>query len=730
MTQTTDHDPSHPKAPVLAPVLVQGGRKAALTACFVRGATAAGLGLGVFAVLVTVVWISSPYPDSGPGGALRVAAGLWLLAHGAELVRADTLSGQPTPIGVVPLLLVVLPVWLTHRAARDGRLPDVRRPRPSARGTVWAVSLGYLLVGAAATSYAASGPLAADPMTALVRLPLVTVLAAVAGVWTASGRLAGSFPRGLPPSVWLGPARTRATVAVRSSVAATLTLIGGGALLVASSLVWHADATQDTFLHLSGDWSGRLAVLLLAMALVPNAAVWGASYGLGPGFALGTGATATPLAVGGDPSLPQFPLIAAVPLEGPGTLLNWAAMVLPVAAGLVIAWFTAAGATHRPGGRDRANRETALTALLGAVGCGALMALLGAASGGALGTGRLAQFGPVWWLTGAAALFWSAVIAVPVAVCLRIWRVSVRGRGRRTGGTEAPPARGSAAALVRVSGAGVELASGSAASGAAGASGSDASPGSGLRPESGSGSAPVKEPVAAVEAVKGRPFETYDFLPELPLSGASKSGTGPEAEPVPEPEPEPVPEQEQHQEPVPEPGAESEPVSELVSTPQREPVEPMVVAAGSEVAAAEPGTVRPVPVPEDNPVPEDRPVLRPDPAQEPQREPEPESRPEPGRPGPGLESVPGPGPGPEVVAAPGPDTDPEGGAGPPPDRPWAAPASPWPSAPGDFPAKGVQSAESEKIGEAGGTDEAGGPGPRAAAEVGKPPEESPGSRLR
>ncbi|MFD0335380.1 DUF6350 family protein [Streptomyces erythrogriseus] len=60
-----------------------------------------------------------PYPDSGPGGALHVAAALWLLAHGAELVRVDTLSGAPAPMGVPPLLLAVVPVWLLHRAARD-----------------------------------------------------------------------------------------------------------------------------------------------------------------------------------------------------------------------------------------------------------------------------------------------------------------------------------------------------------------------------------------------------------------------------------------------------------------------------------------------------------------------------------------------------------------------------------------------------------------------------------
>ncbi len=79
-------------------------RSPGLAAGLLGGAFAAGLGLASCAVLVTVLWVSSPYPDSGPGGALHVAAALWVLAHGAELVRADTLSGTPAPVGVTPCI--------------------------------------------------------------------------------------------------------------------------------------------------------------------------------------------------------------------------------------------------------------------------------------------------------------------------------------------------------------------------------------------------------------------------------------------------------------------------------------------------------------------------------------------------------------------------------------------------------------------------------------------------
>ncbi|UYQ63936.1 DUF6350 family protein [Streptomyces peucetius] len=413
------------------PVAVQGGTSVALVASLVRGATAAGLGLGLITVFVMVMWVSSPFLDSDPGDALRVAAALWLLAHGTELVRADTLTGAPAPMGVVPLLLVALPVWLAHRAARDALEPDPGRPRPSAWSAPTMVASGYVLVGAPVVLYAAGGTFAADPLSALFHLPLVTLLAAASGAWSASGRPLGPLPSWVPQGLRVALARTRVAAALRSAGAGVLALLGGGAVLVVTSAVWHGRAAQESFLTLSGEWSGRAAIALLALALLPNAAVWGAAYGLGPGFALGTGATATPLALAGTPAVPDFPLLAAVPEQGPGTPLHWAAAAVPVVAAAVVAWFTVGAAAPRYGARETAWRsgQTALTAALGAVGCAGLTAVLAASSGGPLGTGRLAAFGPVWWAAGLAALAWTAGLGVPLALALRAWRLRTPVRG-------------------------------------------------------------------------------------------------------------------------------------------------------------------------------------------------------------------------------------------------------------------------------------------------------------
>ncbi|MFD5414638.1 cell division protein PerM [Streptomyces nojiriensis] len=392
-------------------------RSPAAAACVVGGAVAAGLGLGFLAVLVIVLWISSPYPDSGPGGALHLAAGLWLLAHGTELVRYDTLSGVPAPVGMTPLLLVVLPVLLMRRAARLGSAADEDDEEVLPAAAVFsAVLCGYLAVGALVTVYAAGGPMSADPLSAAWHIPLVAVLAAAAGVWGARGRPLGPLPSWLPRGVRKAVGRPRYALALRAGAGGALVLLGGGALVVGASLAWHGAEVQASFLSLTGVWSGRFAVLLLALTLIPNAMVWGAAYALGPGFALGADVTATPLGFPGAPGLPRFPLLEALPAEGPGTPLTWAAAGVPVVAGLAVGWFAVRRA------REVSYGETALTAALGAVVCGLAMTGLAAASAGPLGSRRLSEFGPVWWTTGVAAFAWTAVLAVPVAVAVHAWR--------------------------------------------------------------------------------------------------------------------------------------------------------------------------------------------------------------------------------------------------------------------------------------------------------------------
>ncbi|WDO10907.1 DUF6350 family protein [Streptomyces murinus] len=428
-------------------------RSPGLSASLLNGVVAAGLGLGVLTVLVLALWISSPYPDSGPGGALHIAAALWLLAHGVELVRTDTLSGAPLPVGVTPLLLLALPAWLLYRAGRyatdaSGE-PD--GPPPVPVRTAWlGVVLGYLTVGTAVAAYCSGGELRPSWGWLTVSLPLVAAAGAGAGVWSAHGCppeplliALKAVPGPVRRLVFGADARARVDTAVRAAGASTAVLVGGGALLVAASTVWHGEVARASFLQLTEGWTGRFAVLLLGMALVPNASVWAASYALGPGFVLGVGHPVTPLASDPAPLLPPFPLLAAVPDAGPGTRLNWAAALVPVAAGVVAGWFVARAAVRRRGHREpprvrwSAVRTTGVTLLTAAV-CTLLLALLATLSGGPLGVGALSRFGPLWWQTGPAAGAWTALLGLLTALVVRAWRLRGAGALKTAADAEKP----------------------------------------------------------------------------------------------------------------------------------------------------------------------------------------------------------------------------------------------------------------------------------------------------
>ncbi|MFI1970433.1 hypothetical protein BLA24_27235 [Streptomyces cinnamoneus] len=436
MSHYAEHGPASP--PRHRPA-VRG--PSAASHVFFGGVLAAGLGLGAFAMGVLALWITSPYPDSGPADALRIAADLWLLAHGAALVRTDTLSGVPAPLGLTPLLFAVVPCTLLYRAARhalepaESAPPDT--PGPAPRTAITAMLGGYLLVAAAAALYSWSAPVRVAPLSALLHLPLVAAAFIAAGVWTAAGLPAPPAPlfvrRYVPWGVRAWFTRSHMATVVRAGVSATGVLLLGGTLLLAVSLGLHTGAARDAFAHLATGWHGRLAVSLLSAALLPNAVVWAAAYGVGPGFTAGAGGVVAPLAVAADrPLLPHFPLLAALPSPGEAGPLGLAgAVALTAGVGVAAARAAVPRRTTRVG-----RREVAMIALLAALLCGVLTTVLAYAASGALGNAVLADFGPPCWRTGAAAAAWTGALGVPGALVVR-WRRGAVLRARAKAGTDA-----------------------------------------------------------------------------------------------------------------------------------------------------------------------------------------------------------------------------------------------------------------------------------------------------
>jgi hypothetical protein len=127
------------------------------------------------------------------------------------------------------------------------------------------------------------------------------------------------------------------------------------------------------------------------LGYVPNAAIWAASFAVGPGFAVGAGTTITPSAAESG-ALPAFPLLAALPSDGPPPGAAALSMLLPLVAAVVVGLVVA----RRASMNTPAEQVAGLGAMAGLL-AGLSFGVLAALSGGPLGDARLATLGPSAW---------------------------------------------------------------------------------------------------------------------------------------------------------------------------------------------------------------------------------------------------------------------------------------------------------------------------------------------
>jgi hypothetical protein len=176
------------------------------------------------------------------------------------------------------------------------------------------------------------------------------------------------------------------TDVVVGALNAVLWLVAAGAALVAVALLlsFNEAATVMSGLHLSvGDALSYTVVMAL---FAPNAALFGVAYLLGPGFAVGAGTTVSATAVSLG-VVPAFPLLAALPDEGPAP--GWLRVLLAAPA---LAAAVGVGARLRrqpPLPHDLAALRGAGAGFL----AGLLVTVLVALAGGPLGNGRMSEVG-------------------------------------------------------------------------------------------------------------------------------------------------------------------------------------------------------------------------------------------------------------------------------------------------------------------------------------------------
>ena len=331
--------------------------------------------------------------DAGTvGGAARVGLAGWLLGHGVPL---HTGAG---PLGLPPLALAMLAAWRVARAGvHVSRAIGARQHGTLGRALAVAGAVGVmygLLGGLAALVVRAGGP-AVSPLRALLTLTAFGSLAALVGALRTTGAL-GALARRTPVVLRDG---------LRTGVVAAFLLLGAGAAAAGLAVATGGGEASDMVGAYRTGVAGQAGITLVSLGYAPNAAVWAASYLLGPGFAVGTDTVVrtSEVSIG---ALPAVPLLAGLP-HGPASGIGAAVLAVPVLAGMCAGWLLARR-TMRTAAAGRKRPTPGWATLLAAAAVGGPVAgvVLGGAafmSGGPLGGGRLSEVGPIFWQVSAGA---------------------------------------------------------------------------------------------------------------------------------------------------------------------------------------------------------------------------------------------------------------------------------------------------------------------------------------
>lgn len=380
----------------------QPGHRPAGYETVVTAAVAAlwALAVGVLAV-VSVLLVGWLIDDTGVGAADAAQVGLqaFLLAHGGSL---DTGWGT---VGIIPLGLTALPAWLLVRAgAAVAHCRELRTLSGVAQGMA-ALVVVYAVLVTGLTLLATSSAVSVSPLRAGSGAVILAALAGTVGALRVTGL--GFLPIGSLP----GPRRAMAAAVA----AGLLAVVAGGAATLAISLAIDTGRYAELSRAVAPTAMGAVGLTLLGVLVLPNAVIYAAAVGVGPGFALGRGTGVGALGVDLD-TVPALPLLAALP---DGGTPPYAALLIPVLAGLTIGVVLVRRLDAED---DRGPLAMAGWAAVAGLGVAVLLGVVSYLAGGPLGGGMLATVGPSGWVVGVVAAAELSVLAAGTAAIAH-WRV-------------------------------------------------------------------------------------------------------------------------------------------------------------------------------------------------------------------------------------------------------------------------------------------------------------------
>ncbi|WP_412147878.1 DUF6350 family protein [Curtobacterium flaccumfaciens] len=365
----------------------------------IEAAVTVGVGIGIALVPLTLLW-GFEYGLQVDWDVFWKATGsVWLVGHGVDvsfllgsaLAKSTGVSGAADPIHVTLAALgfAVVTAWLGARAGR--RFAETEHRTTG------------LLVGTAVV--ALLGLAVALSSTSAATRPTLWQAVVLPALWFGIPALAASEVcrrrRDLPadagtqrvidlvdriPAVW----RSVAGFGLRAGTAATAVVVGVAAVLVGLLLFTSFAEVITLYEQSHAGVIGGVALTVGQLAFLPDFVGWATSWLIGPGFAIGTGSSVSPIATTLGP-IPGLPVFGALPTSGHTFGLVW--VLVPVIAGFAI------GGSMRPrlvralGAADSALHR-ALGGVVAGLVAGVLTGLIAWVSSGSFGPGRLADVGP------------------------------------------------------------------------------------------------------------------------------------------------------------------------------------------------------------------------------------------------------------------------------------------------------------------------------------------------
>lgn len=376
------------------------------------------IGVGIALVPLTILWGTHYGLGIDWFVFWRASVDVWLLGNGVDLVvqlpvdlsASLGLAGAELPftLSIGLLGFALLAVLLGVRTGRRAAGTDYGLTAAGAAVLSYGV-LAALLTLSAGTSIVTPAPVQGIVLPTLVFA--TGVLIGLTGAPRTAPLVPGWVSRPADDQLHRIPAEVRSQLAaaVRGGTAIVSGILAVSGLAVCVAVLANFATVIGLYEALQTDVMGGIALTVGQLAFIPNLVIWAATWFVGPGVALGTGSSISPLGTT-VAAVPGLPLFGALPN---GTLeFGFLGLLVPVLVGFVVAVLLRQGFDKRSNAPHGPARMLITGALMGVV-AGILLGLLAWWSAGAMGPGRLADVGPNPLLVGVL-----AVVEVGIAAAL------------------------------------------------------------------------------------------------------------------------------------------------------------------------------------------------------------------------------------------------------------------------------------------------------------------------